>query len=327
MAIRTSFVRGQVGPSLRGRFYSYGEPDRMVTCTWPKKRPGKGSEDQEFAKRMFKECCVAMKVMNGAFIAYAAQDAKGKPMLPRDALMAALYGRGPTIRHANGMVIRPMATRLDMSTLMDNIAWEPNSMLVRDEDTWIGLSAPNETGFLAFDPSQGFLWVQSADVGGAQAWQLHERMGTTNISQNSKGNQYIPIEDITLTQISIGGAWNNEAGVYAFIWEMTTSGDTLISKIWEEELYLQPGTTNRLWLMDIPDIILQAGHRYWIGVRHATQVSTYNTAIRTATPVYGGLPIFPDPARYQLTSVNPAPGDTLTFGNANNVFAIGLRGR
>lgn len=299
----------------------------MVTCTWPPKRPGKGSEDQEFAKRMFKECCVAMKVMNGAFIAYAAQDAKGKPMLPRDSLMAALYGRGPTIRHSDGTVIRPMATRLDMSTLMDNIAWEPNSMLIRDEDTWIGLSAPDDTGFLAFDPSQGFVWVEAANVSGGQVWHLHGAMGTTNINQNAKGNQYIPFEDITLSQISIGGAWNNEAGIYAFIWEITTSGDTLVQKLWEEELYLQAGSSNRIWHMPVPEVILLSGHRYWIGVRTSTGVATANTIVRTAPPAFGGLPIFPDPARYQLSQVNPAPGHTLTFGSASSVFAIGLKGK
>lgn len=327
MVIRATFKRGTIGPSLRGRFYSYGSAHGEIVATWPKKRPGFYSDDQEFSKKLFADCCVAMKVMNGEFIRYAYEDSKGKPMLPRDALMAALYGRGPVIRKADGEVLRPMATRLDMSMLMDNLAWEEWSMLYRDQDTWQGLSAPETTGFLAFDPAQGYLWVESANVSGGQVWQLHGAMGTTNINQNAKGNQYIPFEDITLSQISIGGAWNNEAGIYAFIWEITTSGDTLVSKLWEEELYLQAGSSNRIWHMPVPDIILQSGHRYWIGVRTSTGVATANTIIRTAPPAFGGLPIFPDPARYQLSSNNPAPGASLTFGSASSVFAIGLKGK
>lgn len=325
--IRRGFKRGTIGPSLRGRFYSYGSAHGEIVATWPPRRPGKGTPDQEFSKKMFADCCVAMKVMQPDFIRYAYEDSAGKPMLPRDALMAALYGRGPVIHKADGTVLRPMATRLDMSMLMDNIAWEEWSMLFRDQDTWQGLSAPESTGFLAFDPAQGYVWVDAVNVSGGQVWQLHGSMGTTNINQNAKGNQYIPFEDITLSEISIGGAWNNEAGIFAFIWEIATSTDTLLTKIWEEELYLQAGSSNRIWHMPVGDIILQAGHRYWIGVRTSTGVATANTIIRTAAPAFGGLPIFPDPARYQLSQVNPAPGHVLTFGSASSVFAIGLKGK
>lgn len=296
-------------------------------ATWPAKRPKFLSEDQEFSKKMFSKCCVAMKVMNADFIAYAAKDSEGKPMLPRDALMAALYGRGPIFRYSDGTVVRPMATRIDMSTMMDNIAWEPFSMLWRDETTWQGLAAPEQTGVLTYDPAQGFIWTDIGDVSGAPIWQMHTQMGTTNINQNAKGNQYIPFEDFILKGISVGGAWNNEAGIYAFIWEMSTSSDTLLTKLWEQELYLQAGSSNRLWLLDVPDLVMQSGHRYWIGVRTSTAGGTANTIIRTASPTFGGLPIFPDPARYQLSQANPAPGNTLTFGSASNVFAIGLKGQ
>jgi hypothetical protein len=327
MAIRTGFKRGSIGPSLRGRFYTYGSVHGDVVASWPAKRPKFLSDDQEASKKMFADCCLAMKLMWGDFIAYAAENSKGTPMLPRDALMAALYGNGPVIKYPDGTRVIPMASRINMSMMMDNLAWEPFSLLWRDEDTWTGLSAPLDTGALVFDPAQGYIWVNLNDITGGSPWHLHTQMTSTAINANSKGNQYIPFQDIVLQTLTIGGAWNMEAGIFAFIWRMTPGTDQLAEKLWEEELYLTPGGGSKMWVLNIPDIVLLAGQRYWIGARTAGASNTANTIIRTAGPTFGGLPIFPDPARYHLAQADPQPGHTLTFGSTTSVFAVGLKGR
>lgn len=125
------------GNSYRGRFYDYQVGDQTVAAAWPPKRPRFLTEDQRITQNLFIEACRAMKMMDAGIQNYARENAKGTPMLPRDSLLAALYGRGPKVVFNNGLVLRPMPTRINMSELLDNIAWKPGSMLFRGQDTWV----------------------------------------------------------------------------------------------------------------------------------------------------------------------------------------------
>lgn len=133
------------GPSLRGRFYVYESKAGTVAVAWPKKRGGPRSQAQADTMAMFKQACDAMKRMDPDLIVNAMNATKGTQFLPRDPLMAMLYGRGPTFMLTDGTRIVPMAERIDISQLLDNLAWDKGTILLRSTDLWIGL-APGTNG-------------------------------------------------------------------------------------------------------------------------------------------------------------------------------------
>lgn len=327
MVIRVTGKKGNIGPSLKGRLYSYQNKFGHITASWPKPRGKARSEAQQWAQDRFTEACKIMKLMPGDFIAYAAENCKGKPMLPRDALMAALYGRGPVIYLPSGRVIRPMATRIDMSTMMDNLAWGHYDMLYRTEDTWVGLHAPDYPGFLAFDPSQGYLWVDANDVGGGDVWMIGERGSQNNINSNFKANQLIPFADFLLNRVALQNNWGNEANCCLWLFKGNTSNDILGDLIWNVMVPQENGPSGKIVEVPIPPTIMQKGQRYFIGVSTLGASATANTVLFTQNPPYGPLPILPDPARYQLNDDTPSPGQTMSFGSGANTFCIFLGGQ
>lgn len=268
-----------------------------------------------------------MKLMHGDFIAYAAQDVKGKPMLPRDALMAALYGKGPVVVLPSGRVLRPMATRIEMSQMMDNIASDPGDLMWRDESKWVPLHAPDVPAFLVFDPSQGYLWVQASDVGGGSPWVVNESGSANNINANFKANQMQPFQDFILQEVALQNGWGGAGNIKLYLFEGNFSNDQLNALIWKVDVPAVAGSAGKIVVVPIPETVLLAGHRYFIGVASEGDPGTANTVLWTGAPTYGGLPLKNDPARYHLTDDTPSVGQSLSFGSGANTFCIFLRGK
>lgn len=133
--------------SFSGRFYAYQKGDQVVYAAWPKKRGKARSEAQQEAQDRFAEAIAAMNRHAAAFMAEAREQVKGTPFLPRDPILAALMGKGPQFKLPDGKRLINMATRVNMSEVMDNIAWEPGSMLYRDENLWKGIP-PGQSGYV-----------------------------------------------------------------------------------------------------------------------------------------------------------------------------------
>lgn len=325
MVIRTTWVRGQIGPSLKGRFYSYRQGEREIVSSWPRPQKRQPTEDEAATRRLFKECCVAMKVMHPAFIAYAAEDSKGKPMLPRDALMAALYGKGPVFFLPDGTRRIPMATRIDMSTMMDNIAWEPGSLLYRDEDMWVGLAPPDEPSFLVFDPAQGFIWVSEPGGGGTKVWSNCNGRTARNANTTCKGVIFEPFEDITIDAVNFlaGFAAGNQ-----YKWSIYEVGPTeiILSILGDGNLPIPSTSADRIFVGYLPaPLILLAGHRYMVCCRQPTAVATNNTEIRYGDRVPSPLALWPGFASFGIAKQNPVVGDQFVFHSSTQIYSAGVR--
>lgn len=168
MALSDTLKRGEVGASLKGQFYQYQRHGKWVTAKWPKKRGKPKSAAQSQAQKDFAAVCRAIKLTAAEVQMYARANAAGTPMLPRDAMMAALYGNGPTIRTYSGKVIKPMANALLASTVLDAIGWAKGDMLVRNDDRWEVLS-PGLPGYVlqTNGPNELPTWVQPSGGGGS----------------------------------------------------------------------------------------------------------------------------------------------------------------
>lgn len=117
--------------------YAYDTPGGQVASSWPPKRKRYLSEDQKRTQELFLDAMHAMKAMDADMQTFAAEAVKGTPYLPRDLLLMCIYGRGPTIFFQDGTRAVPMAVRINISELLDNVGWEPGTMLFRGANLWI----------------------------------------------------------------------------------------------------------------------------------------------------------------------------------------------
>ena len=204
MALSDYLKRGQIGPSLKGQFYQYERNGRWVTAKWPKKRGKPRSEKQKLAQDMFADACRAMKRTASEIQMFHRENAKGTPMLPRDSLMAALYGNGPTLTHYNGKVVKPMSNKFLASTVLDAIGWAPGTLLYRGKDTWEVLPPGPDGSVLSF--SEGLdapAWVAPGVIGGARPFHTVPYRASDAGNSTAKVNVYQFATLLTLKSVWI----------------------------------------------------------------------------------------------------------------------------
>lgn len=139
---KTPLARGR---SFRGRFYDYMRNGSFQAAGWPPKRPGPLSEAQQDTVRLFKAANQAFKLQDAELTATLMKATAGTPYLPRDFAFIMWYGRFRTLTLADGTALRSMATRVNISDLLDNIDWTPGTMLYRGTDLWLPI-APGAAG-------------------------------------------------------------------------------------------------------------------------------------------------------------------------------------
>lgn len=325
MTIRTTFSRGQIGPSLKGRLYSYTREGVEITAAWPKKRPQKLTVHQEQAIRLFKETCVAMKNCAWQFIYYAREDSKGTPMLPRDALMAAIGGGGPIIVFPDGRKLYPMAASVNLSEMLDLITPVNGSIMVRWADYWVGLNPPSDVSILAYDPATGPYWTDPPEGTSTKVWFMPPRGGVQTEDWGCKGNKIWPTEDLiidaigTVNSIPAGLPWNFTC------YEVDGSND-ITAIVYDVPMPLTSGTGERYTRLILePAMVLNAGKTYWLAVRAPGASNTYNIPIHTGpkTPVV--IDIEPYVVSALVANSNPVVGNRLTEIGIESVFDIGIR--
>ncbi len=321
MVIRVTGKRGGIGPSYRNAFYSYDMNGISKTCAWPPKRGKPRSEAQAFSQELFAECCRAMKRMDAGFINYAREDAVGTPMLPRDALMAAHYGRGPTIILNNGERRFSMATRVDMSMLMDNIAFKPGSILFRgSDDLWIGLDPGGVGQVLTMTDPLTPAW-SDPEAGGSGSWFSNAPSTLSTSAAATKANWVRMLLDSELIRFCVVHSWLSDDEVRARVWRINASGDIL------EQHLDQPVTTTRDGTMRTATIVLENPITMPADYRFAIGFSVVNKGDASPLRVYNAgafryvAPTVIDPGWANVANANPVVGQSLPPGTGNG-YAI-----
>lgn len=204
MALSDYLERGQIGPSFSGAFYQYERNGRWITAKWPKKRGKPRSEKQKQAQQAFSEVCKAIKRTAAEIQMYHRENAKGTPMLPRDTMMAALYGNGPTLQHYDGRIIKPMANKLMSSTVLDAIGWQKGDILYRGDDTWDVLARPDGRGVLLWDEgTQRPVWGDASGLARPGYWMQGEQNGFNSANRQSKGVRIVAIDTFFLDGVYV----------------------------------------------------------------------------------------------------------------------------
>lgn len=316
MALSDDNKRGQIGPSLRGLIYQYERDGKFVTSKWPKKRGRKATEKQKLAQQAFKNVMLAMKLTASNIQIGHRAAAHGTPMLPRDTLMAALYGNGPAITYYSGKVIKPMSNRYLSSTVLDALAWEPGQMLWRGPDTWepVPVGLPGQV-LQSNGPDEAPSWVQPSGGETLRIYQMMEPGGLNTRAYNCKGGWFQPIIDLTLAAVFLKSDARPTDILDFRCYEISNIGKIL--DVVAEFPNLVPYVSNPQYLrIELPLALeLKAGKFY------ATMVSTRGETNIYATRIYssGAYPITTPLTELHgwvvLAKEVPVVGDTLERGS------------
>lgn len=315
MAIDYDGKRGQIGPSLRGLIYQYERNGAWVTSKWPAPRGKKATKKQQEARQAFKDVMLAMKLTAPNIQTVHRAAASGTPMLPRDTLMAALYGNGPSINFYSGKVIKPMTNKYMASTVLDAIGWEPGSLLWRGADTWEVVPAGLEGQFLQSNGSdKAPEWVQPPAGEPSRIYQMAEFDTMNTRTFCTKGFWFQPIIDLQLTAVLLKSGEPATQALDFRVWRLSATG--VILEVLADYPDMIPFVSNPQEIrIPLPLAqLLPAGGFYGVTVSAHGQPGTYATKIAGSTAMAVTAPITRLHGFLALAKEVPVIGDTFERG-------------
>lgn len=124
---------------------------KYIIKSWPRPR-GKGTAAQQQVSADFKQAVQLMKLATPEDVASAYAFTAGTPLLPRDALMKAIYGQLIVARTTDGKLWMGLKmANTDIQTYLDSISSDIGVMLVRTADGWVALAPGADTDVLQID--------------------------------------------------------------------------------------------------------------------------------------------------------------------------------
>lgn len=319
--------RGKIGPSLRGLFYAYQTEQGFKVTSWPKKRGKPKTPEQAQAQALFKQACQALKRMPAPFLNYAREQAKGTPMLPRDYLMAAGYGRGRTLKLPNGERRYWMATRVDMSMLMDNIGDQEGMLLYRGpNDLWLGLAIGEPGQVLQVSDDQLPQWADPTGGGGG-GWRWATPTSLSSRAFNTKGVYFNPMFDGHIDRIGFTHDFDIGQNILVSVLAITTGATGTVTEVLYQEPFAGTFTGNPQESLVIPadPIPVVGGQRIAVCVSTTGQSGTYATRLFAATSFVNSFPIGSAVGYAELTNAAPSLGSVLTTISGTS-YAMHIRG-
>lgn len=136
MAIGPKGPPRKPGLSIRGRVIFDTVRGVPRVRPWPPKKPTKPGTPRHFTAKAFGAANRACKVTASVFYGEHWTATRGTPLLPRDLMIAFMYGRAFALTLTDGRIIRSMATRSDVSKSLDMLGNEPGSSLRRGLKFW-----------------------------------------------------------------------------------------------------------------------------------------------------------------------------------------------
>lgn len=185
-------------PALRGALTIQPTRAGLVAKAWPKKRGKRLPPKQAEAMERFKEAAIICKYAPSADQLQSRKLARGSQFLPRDLQYMAIYGRLATLFFTNGERRYQMASKVDITELLDVLGFAPGTILFRGKDYWEALEPGFEGAALTIQDGLP-AWGESGGGGGAgfapPITVLAGSLGETQASYSTKGSVLIPREN------------------------------------------------------------------------------------------------------------------------------------
>src|SRR6218665_2027095 len=143
------------GVSMRGVGTLKMVGGRAIATPWPKSRGAPRTIKEANAQTRFQDVNRATLYMDSYQQDFAASVARACNLLPRDLLVDAAYGRLVCFRFPDKIKVFSVASRNEISQILDAIAQLPGALVLRGENWWGALDAGTPGEVLTIDPLTG----------------------------------------------------------------------------------------------------------------------------------------------------------------------------
>lgn len=150
---------GKRGPSFKKSLTLSERDGRLIGSKWPRKMPGPLSERHQFEMERFRQAQLVAKYAPAREQIIAIEVTAGTPLLPRDIITMAIYGRLFAIDIEGIGTVYPEAWRLDIQAALDVFGSPIGALLTRHPGTWsIIPPGPAGSALTSQGPGQNLIW-------------------------------------------------------------------------------------------------------------------------------------------------------------------------
>jgi hypothetical protein len=226
------------GLSIRGRVIQSTFRGVPYTRPWPVSKPTKPGSPRARTAKAFGAANRACKVTEASWYGEHWAATRGTPLLPRDLMIAFMYGRAITLIDQDGRTIYSMAARADVSKSLDVLGNTPGSKLIRGAQYWeVQTSFDTVPQWYLLDTRSGTISIHANATRGYRV----ESHVIADIGQMSMTANFTAGETYTASIAEIDGSNTITAIVTA---DEVVAPATGIYQLWFDiQATLQPATT------------------------------------------------------------------------------------
>ncbi len=143
---------------------------QLIACKWPRRRPRVTHPTTLAQMEKFRQANWLTKFAPAAVQMTHRKIVAGTQLLPRDLMIAAMYGRGLTWQINDHRRRYPVAAVQDLSDTLDLLGTLPGDIIARGPDGW-RVSSPTQPGQVPMSQAAGLAPVWQTLTGGVGIWQ------------------------------------------------------------------------------------------------------------------------------------------------------------
>lgn len=310
-------------PETRGRVMLSDTKHGAVMSKWPRKR-GKAKSGYDLYRQLefgkiAKWCANPLDLDLGTAI----EMAKGTEQVPRDIMMMAAIGGYYEIVSPEGLVWEQARMTTNAQYILDQVTFDPGSLLWRAPVGWLGLPAGLPGQVLVSDGNQPF-WGAGSGGGAGVVCTANTWQGTSSSNYASKGVLWEPLAPFTVLSAygrftAVSGA-SYRWGVYA-----VNASYTITAVVSQTPLYVAPSAGQRAVILDFPaPVTLAQGQRYALLFTRTDSTNTTPSGLHAGSGDGRNIPINQTNRYLAYARNNPGIGHSPN-ADGPNPYAYGVK--
>lgn len=300
--------------SYRGAFLLRQTRWGLIAQKWPRKR-GKPKKASDVIKQSL-FAYAAHWSTNPEPIAYqtAIYLTKGTLMMPRDMIIAAMYGNALTFIRPDGTIMkRYYDVAADPQATLDLITEETGAMLVRLKEGWVGLLPGNSGDVLTITNSIPD-WAKPTAAGGGNGWTMHQLSIISDTTAHATKAMIVQFsQDATINELWI--PFSLQAGFTAIIQIAKLTSNTITEIISGPYSFTPPSSRpGQLYQKLVSPIDITTADRIAVLLTQPSPPTTKGiNCYRTSDAIWGAPLDLDNTAGGYIDSNSPAVGNTITL--------------
>lgn len=295
-------------PAQKGYYYVRQWRGQLVLCKWPRKR-GRGVDPATKARNDdFKQANWLCRYLDARQIMTARNAAQGTPLMPRDLLVSAMYGRLYAFAREGGGTAFSRAMVSDVSHNLDIIGQTPGDLLARGTDGWEPVHGGDAGKVLTSQgPNQPPAWTAGGGGGGSRAMSVLPGGSASASAYATKGIFFDPLLPITAFGL-IADFDQYAAGTY-FATLASLSGNNIGTILAQSSPQTgQSGAGVRRWFPFPSSVYCTPGTEYALMLTRSDQGGTYALPLLSPTITIPPAPVSATFGYVRIATTAPAAG-------------------